>query len=75
MYKKTVALSDGTACDIELTPTIYRGRKLVKALIPGNDDPHCHNYIGLSGLVERGGLMVQLWDLRTQQKLRESEDL
>jgi integrase len=34
-----------------------------------------YNYIGLNGRVQRGSLMVQLWDLRTQQKLREFEEL
>ena len=75
VYKRTVTLSDGTPCDIELTPTIYDGRKVVKAQFPGNNDPRYYNYIGLNGSVQRGSLMVQLWDLRTQQKLRELEDL
>lgn len=75
VYKRTVTLSDGTACDIELTPTIYDGQKVVKAQFPGNNDPRYYNYIGLNGSVQRGSLMVQLWDLRTQQKLRELEDL
>lgn len=71
VYKRTVTLSDGTSCVIELTPTIYDGRKLVKAQFPGD----YYNYIGLNGSVQRGDLMVQLWDLRTQKKLLESEDL
>lgn len=74
VYKRTVTLSDGTACDVELTPTIYDGRKVVKAQFPGNNDPRYYNYIGLNGSVQRGKLMVQLWDLRTQRKLGEFED-
>lgn len=74
VYKRTVTLSDGTPCDIELTPTIYDGRKLVKAQFPDNNDPHYYNYIGLNGSAQRGSLMVQLRDLRTQKKLLELED-
>jgi hypothetical protein len=73
VYKRTVTLSDGTPCDIELTPTIYDGRKLVKAQFPGNNDPRYYNYIGLNGSAQRGSLMVQVRDLRTQQKLWELE--
>jgi hypothetical protein len=69
VYKRTVTLSDGTACDIELTPTIYDGRKVMKAQFPLNNDPRYYNYIGLNGSAQRGSLMVQLWDLRTQKKL------
>jgi len=75
VYKRTVMLSDGTPCDIELTPTIYDGQKVVKAQFPGNNDPRYYNYIGLNGSVQRGSLMVQLWDLRTRQKMSELEDL
>lgn len=71
VYKSTVTLSDGTPCDIELTPTIYDGRKAVKAQFPGNNDPSYYNYIGLNGSAQRGSLMVQLRDIRTQQKLME----
>ena len=69
VYRRAVTLSDGTACDIELTPTIYDGRKVVKAQFPRNNDPRYYNYIGSNGSAQRGSLMVQLWDLRTQKKL------
>lgn len=75
VYKKTVTLSDGTSCDIELTPTIYDGEKCVKAQFPSNDDPHYYNYIGLNGAARRGRLMVQVSDLRTRKKMRELEAL
>jgi hypothetical protein len=75
VYKKTVTLSDGTSCDIELTPTIYEGQKLVKAQFPGNNDPRYYNYIGLNGSAQRGRLMVKVSDLRTLRKQRELEEL
>jgi hypothetical protein len=75
VYKKTVTLSDGTSCDIELTPTIFHGRKVVKAQFPSNNDPYYYNYIGLNGSAQRGRLMVQVWDSRIQRKMIELEDL
>jgi hypothetical protein len=75
VYKKTVTLSDGTSCDIELTPTIYEGQKMVKAQFPGNNDPKYYNYIGLNGSAQRGRLMVKVSDLRTLRRMRELEEL
>jgi hypothetical protein len=75
VYKKTVTLSDGTVCDVELTPTIFEGEKVVKAQFPSGNDLRYYNYIGLNGSAQRGPLMVQVSDLRTLRKLRELEDL
>ncbi len=74
VYRKTVTLSDGTVCDIELTPTIYDGQKLVKARFPSKEDPRYYNYLGLIGAAQRGRLMVQVSDLRTLRKLVELGD-
>jgi hypothetical protein len=75
VYRRTVTLSDGTSCDIELTPTIYDGQKCVKAQFPGHNDPRYYNYIGLNGSSQRGKLRVEVSDLRTRQRMRELEEL
>ncbi len=56
-YRKTVTLSDGTTRDVELTPMIHDGKRVVEF-----KDNGFISYMGLNGSTTDDTLMVQLRD-------------
>lgn len=67
-YTQTITMSDGKQRQIELTPMIYKGTRVVRL----QDSGHT-SYMGLNGTTLNGTLLVQLRDRDAAQAFLKAE--